>query len=219
MEAGQASKTAGRGRHLPALAIGTSSTRTVISSIPARSTLAARRTPTRRSWMRWRRSAMTQACPHSATIFRTAPQYRWPAGARRRGRAAGAEGGCGRARRRQGRHAGSRCWAHDMVVTHDGALWGGGRGQHGELGMGDRADRLTLVRVGPEEGFGQSGVLMVGCGFAHTDGGDGGGRAVVMGRGSGRQGGAQGRGGQGGAGEGWGGGAGRGQDRVRRLQK
>ena len=52
-----------------------------------------------------------------------------------------------------------------MVLTHDGALWGGGRGQHGELGMGDRADRLTLVRVGPEEGFGQSGVLMVVAGL------------------------------------------------------
>ena len=32
----------------------------------------------------------------------------------------------------------------------------------GQLGVGDRANRLTLVRVGAEEAFGQSGVLMVG---------------------------------------------------------
>jgi hypothetical protein len=55
-----------------------------------------------------------------------------------------------------------------MVVMHDGAPWGCGWGVYGQLGVGDRANRLTLVRVGSEEGFGQSGVLMVGCGNAHT---------------------------------------------------
>jgi hypothetical protein len=49
-----------------ALAISTSSTRTVITSTPAGSTPAARRMPTRRSWMPCRRSAMKLAWPHSA---------------------------------------------------------------------------------------------------------------------------------------------------------
>ena len=69
METGQAST---------ATAIGTSSTRTVITSTPARSTLAARRMPTRRSWMRCRRFVMTRACPRSATTYRrcTSPTAR-----------------------------------------------------------------------------------------------------------------------------------------------
>ena len=104
---------------------------------------------------------------------------------------------------------------HTMVVTHDGALWGCGWGKYGQLGVGDRDNRLTLMRVGPEEAFGHSGVLMVGCSGAQRmavteEGG-------LWSWGSARQAGAQRRGGQGGAGEGGGGGAGRGQDRVRRL--
>ena len=51
---------------------------------------------------------------------------------------------------------------HTMVVTHDGVLWGCGCRDYGQLGVGDRADRLTLVRVGGKEAFGHSGVLMVG---------------------------------------------------------
>jgi hypothetical protein len=54
-------------------AIGTSSTRTVITSTPARSTLAGRRTHTRRSWMRFRRSVMSRACPYcTITYYRCA---------------------------------------------------------------------------------------------------------------------------------------------------
>jgi alpha-tubulin suppressor-like RCC1 family protein len=47
--------------------------------------------------------------------------------------------------------------ARTMVVTHDGALWGCGRGEHGQLGMGDRADRLELVRVGMRRRSGSQG--------------------------------------------------------------
>ena len=40
-------------------------------------------------------------------------------------------------------------YAHTMVVTGDGALWGCGRGAHGELGVGDRADRACLCPPPP----------------------------------------------------------------------
>ena len=63
--------------------------------------------------------------------------------------------------RGQGRHAGRVC-AHD-----------GGDGRRGAVGLrqgltvswvGDRAGRWVPVRVGAEEAFGQSRVLMVDCG-------------------------------------------------------
>ena len=60
--------------------------------------------------------------------------------------------------------------AHTMVLTHDVALWGCGSGHHGQLGVGNSANRLTLVRVGLEEAFRQSGMLMVGHVGAHTMG-------------------------------------------------
>ena len=71
----------------------------------------------------------------------------WQAGTWRRGRPAGAKGGCGKARRGQGRHAGSRGFAHDGRDAR-WAVWGCGCGEHGTLGVGERARRLTLVRVG-----------------------------------------------------------------------
>ena len=46
---------------------------------------------------------------------------------------------------------------HTIVVTHGGAMWGCGCGHNGQLDVGDRACRRTLVRVRAEEGFGQSG--------------------------------------------------------------
>ena len=52
-------------------------------------------------------------------------------------------------------------FAHTMVVTGDGALWGCGWGAHGQLGVGHRAGRWSPVRVGAEEAFGQSRVLLV----------------------------------------------------------
>jgi alpha-tubulin suppressor-like RCC1 family protein len=54
------------------------------------------------------------------------------------------------------------------VVTHGGPLWGCGCGMSGQLGVGDRIDRLSLVRMGSEEAFGQSGVLTDGCDIDHT---------------------------------------------------
>ena len=59
-------------------------------------------------------------------------------------------------------------FAHTMVVTTCGAVWGCGRGAHGQLGVGDTADRHAPVRVGGEEAFGQSKVRMVACGGAHS---------------------------------------------------
>ncbi len=58
--------------------------------------------------------------------------------------------------------------AHTMVVTTCGAVWGCGRGEDGQLGVGDWADRYAPVRVGGEEAFGQSNVRKVACGNAHT---------------------------------------------------
>ena len=49
-----------------------------------------------------------------------------------------------------------------------GAVWGCGEGAHGQLGVGDTADRHAPVRVGGEEAFGQSKVHMVACGGEYT---------------------------------------------------
>jgi alpha-tubulin suppressor-like RCC1 family protein len=58
--------------------------------------------------------------------------------------------------------------AHTMLVMSDGALWGCGYGGYGQLGLGDCANRQVPARVGTGEAFGQSKVLTVACGIAHT---------------------------------------------------
>jgi len=52
----------------------------------------------------------------------------------------------------------------------DGALWAWGHGGDGKLGLVDAEDRLVPARVGAEEEFGESPVLMAACGncFLHT---------------------------------------------------
>jgi hypothetical protein len=70
MQISQASTATGRRCRSSVFVIGTSSTRMVITSTPARSTRAARRMPTRRSWMRCRRYVMTRACQRNATTYR-----------------------------------------------------------------------------------------------------------------------------------------------------
>ena len=61
MQTGQASASTSLRPPSSALTISTSSIRTVITSTPAGSTPAARRMPTRRSWMPCSRSAMNRA--------------------------------------------------------------------------------------------------------------------------------------------------------------
>mmetsp|Transcript_14392 Transcript_14392/g.22902 ORF Transcript_14392/g.22902 Transcript_14392/m.22902 type:complete len:329 (+) Transcript_14392:1-987(+) len=59
--------------------------------------------------------------------------------------------------------------AHTVAVTVGGAeLWSWGLGYCGQLGLGDCTNRLAPVRVGTEEAFGESRVLMAACGNAHT---------------------------------------------------
>jgi hypothetical protein len=59
-------------------------------------------------------------------------------------------------------------YAHTMVLTTCGAVWGCSEGFNGLLGVGDRANRHAPVRVRGEEAFGQSKVCMVACSFFHT---------------------------------------------------
>ena len=51
--------------------------------------------------------------------------------------------------------------AHTLAVTLDGALWAWGNGKFGRLGVGDVCSRLIPVRVGVDDAFVGSGVLMV----------------------------------------------------------
>ena len=57
---------------------------------------------------------------------------------------------------------------HTVAVMIDGVLWAWGHGRRGKLGLGDEHDRLVPARVGAEEEFGGSPVLMAACGDLHT---------------------------------------------------
>jgi len=57
---------------------------------------------------------------------------------------------------------------HTVAVTREGELWVWGHGLYGQLGLGDRANRLAPTLVGAEEGFGELQVLTVACGYLHT---------------------------------------------------
>ena len=57
---------------------------------------------------------------------------------------------------------------HSVAVMIDGALWVWGYGRYGQLGLGDATNRLVPVRVGADEAFGASPVLMATCGNLHT---------------------------------------------------
>jgi len=50
----------------------------------------------------------------------------------------------------------------------DGAMWTRGMGRHGQLDLGDSNDWLVPRRVGVEEAFRGSPVLMAACGDWHT---------------------------------------------------
>ena len=55
-----------------------------------------------------------------------------------------------------------------MVVTTDGALWGWGWNEYGQLGLGNYADTREPARVGRNGSFGQCKVVMASCGSCHT---------------------------------------------------
>ncbi|XP_078172079.1 regulator of chromosome condensation (RCC1) family protein [Carex rostrata] len=54
---------------------------------------------------------------------------------------------------------------HTAAVTEDGELYGWGWGRYGNLGLGDRNDRLTPEKVTSTEGV---KMLLVACGWRHT---------------------------------------------------
>mmetsp|Transcript_66033 Transcript_66033/g.107128 ORF Transcript_66033/g.107128 Transcript_66033/m.107128 type:complete len:418 (+) Transcript_66033:600-1853(+) len=56
---------------------------------------------------------------------------------------------------------------HTVAVSRDGALWAWGRGEEGQLGLGNLTNRLVPMRVGGEQEFGGQ-VLMAACGDWHT---------------------------------------------------
>jgi len=56
---------------------------------------------------------------------------------------------------------------HTVVVMIGGELWVWGYGRDGQLGLGDRTNRLEPVLVGAEDVFGEQ-VLMAACGNDHT---------------------------------------------------
>ena len=58
--------------------------------------------------------------------------------------------------------------AHIVAVTSEGALWAWGKGNYGQLGLGDEANRMIPARVGAEEAFGGSQVLTADCSDVHT---------------------------------------------------
>ena len=57
---------------------------------------------------------------------------------------------------------------HTVVVTNIGRPWAWGRGIEGQLGSGDRAHRYLPQRVGTEEAFGNSQVIMASGGSGFT---------------------------------------------------
>lgn len=59
-------------------------------------------------------------------------------------------------------------WRYSVAVTDEGALFAWGHGFHGQLGLGDRNDRLTPTRVGSDEAFDGSRVLLAICNQMHT---------------------------------------------------
>jgi len=59
-------------------------------------------------------------------------------------------------------------YAHTVAVTVGGALWIWGNGFYGQLGLGDKHNRMVPVRVGAEGSFGESQVLMAACGNVYT---------------------------------------------------
>jgi len=59
-------------------------------------------------------------------------------------------------------------WRHTVAVTIEGALWVWGDGEYGQLGLGDKANRLAPMLVGAQVAFGGSEVVTVSCGSFHT---------------------------------------------------
>ncbi len=57
---------------------------------------------------------------------------------------------------------------HSMVVTTSGAVWSFGCGENGLLGLGDKTNRYSPVRIDGEGAFGQSKVEMIACGVCHN---------------------------------------------------
>ena len=41
------------------------------------------------------------------------------------------------------------CGYHSLFVKSDGSLWGFGNNAHGELGLGDKTNRLTPIQILP----------------------------------------------------------------------
>ena len=62
------------------------------------------------------------------------------------------------------------CGLHfTAAVTEEGAVWTWGKGGAGQLGLGDRENRLQPTRVWRgAAGLGGSRVALVACGFDHT---------------------------------------------------
>ena len=58
--------------------------------------------------------------------------------------------------------------SHTVALMVDGVLWAWGWGVCGQLGLGNTRKRLVPARVGEEEVFGGSQVLMVACGTLQT---------------------------------------------------
>ena len=52
--------------------------------------------------------------------------------------------------------------SHSAAITSAGKVWMWGRNKHGQLGQGDREDRLVVVKLGPPQ-FGGAPVAMVAC--------------------------------------------------------
>ena len=57
--------------------------------------------------------------------------------------------------------------AHSAASSSEGELLTWGYGNCGRLGHGDQEDRTIPAKLGREV-FGESSVMMVSCGFAHT---------------------------------------------------
>lgn len=54
---------------------------------------------------------------------------------------------------------------HTAAVTEDGDLYGWGWGRYGNLGLGDRNDRLVPEKVSSVEG---EKMVLIACGWRHT---------------------------------------------------